>query len=154
MNGIKQNVSNLIIVVMVTVTLSGSADAAEIRLLDRVTVEPGIVQLGDVAELYGAPVRGPREVDHCVHRPTAVPAGGKPEVPEADGVANLISVRGYVGSGVRSGRESTATCPDRSTRVRQRQQRRSNSIQSTNCNSKVPSRQVPIGRELRAFAGS
>ena len=60
MNGIKQNLSTLIIAVTVattatTVTLPGVAGAAEIRLLDRVTVEPGIVQLGDVAELYGAP---------------------------------------------------------------------------------------------------
>ncbi len=35
--------------------VASATDAAEIRILDRVTVEPGIVRLGDIAELYGAP---------------------------------------------------------------------------------------------------
>lgn len=46
------------ILALVATTLPAASEsvAAEIRLIDRVTIEPGIVQLGDIAELYGAPL--------------------------------------------------------------------------------------------------
>lgn len=50
------SIRNLLIALVAALALSSAgSEAAEIRLLDRVTIDGSMVHLGDIAELYGAP---------------------------------------------------------------------------------------------------
>ncbi|REJ87086.1 MAG: flagella basal body P-ring formation protein FlgA [Planctomycetota bacterium] len=77
---------------VMSVLLAGTAAGAEIRLLENVTVEPGIVRLGDVAELYAAPVAVTDRLAQIELFPAPTRRRGK--VVRAREILDLLSAQG------------------------------------------------------------
>jgi len=119
--------------ILLTVTLVwatfpvGTACAAEIRLIDRVTVEPGIVKLGDVAELFGAPEKVTDRLAEVELFPA--PVGKRQETVSARRVIDILVRRGVsFGEHRISGSSRITLVPAERRAAESKRQRRSDQI--------------------------